>query len=57
MKFLVVVQQIERGIEGIFDKVADDHAGDLDLQSVEDTDDQIMGKGAGRLDIAQRQGY
>src|SRR5512135_3009111 len=56
MKFLVVVEKIERGVKGIVDEIADDYAGYLDLKPVEDVDDQVMGVGSFELDVTHGHG-
>src|SRR3972149_3388303 len=56
MKFLVIVEQIERGVEGALDQVADDHTGDLDLEAVEDAGDKVMGERPGGIYVAHGKG-
>src|SRR5512143_426880 len=56
MEFLAVLEEIERGVKGVVDQVADDHAGDFYFEPVEDADDQVMGEGACGLDVAHGHG-
>jgi len=54
-EILAVLEQVERSVERVVNEVADNNPGDLDLQTVEDTDDEVMGKRPGCFDVAHRQ--